>query len=259
MKNINHFTWSAFVAVTALALTGCGRSGGNFPGREYMPDMAHSIAYEANVYGYYSNNRWGTEAEYRKAAEPRTPVEGTVSRKDTRWDFRQERYAKIYPVYHYPNTEDARTLAQAEILDNPIKPQTEGELKEILAKGKLHYDTYCGVCHGEKGDGNGVLWNSGQGPYKAAPASYLNDDLLGSSDGRYYHAIMHGKNKMLSHADKLSFEERWQVIHHIRSLQATSKGGKYDLATANRQNKAPKIEEAEGDKGGEKPKEVSTR
>ena len=33
---------------------------------------------------------------------------------------------------------------------------------------------------------------------------------------------------MGSYADKLSYEERWDVIHFIRSLQAGAKGAKYD-------------------------------
>ena len=33
---------------------------------------------------------------------------------------------------------------------------------------------------------------------------------------------------MGSFADKLSFEERWEVIHYIRSLQAKSTGATYN-------------------------------
>ena len=33
---------------------------------------------------------------------------------------------------------------------------------------------------------------------------------------------------MGSYADKLSYEERWQVVHYIRSLQAVKNGAKYD-------------------------------
>jgi len=33
---------------------------------------------------------------------------------------------------------------------------------------------------------------------------------------------------MGGYADKLSYEERWQVIHHIRSLQAKSLGLTYN-------------------------------
>ncbi len=40
---------------------------------------------------------------------------------------------------------------------------------------------------------------------------------------------------MGGYGDKLNFEERWQVIHYIRSLQAASKNVKYD-ETANELN-----------------------
>lgn len=256
MKNFK--IWSLVAVVGASGMFGaCNRAGGEFQGREYMPDMAHSIAYEANVYGYYVNNRWGSIEEYRKAAEPRTPMDGTVAHKATRWNFRAEKFAKMYPKYHYQNTEEDRTLAIQEITENPIKPSAEHELTEVLDKGKFLYNTYCATCHGEKGDGNGKLWNNGSGPYKAAPANYLTDDLIKSTDGRYYHAIMHGKNKMLSHADKLSFEERWMVIHYIRSLQAAKLGGKYDLAAATGINQAPpKAEEEKKEEAKDEKKEA---
>jgi hypothetical protein len=45
-----------------------------------MPDMTHTIGYEANLYDYYYYNRWGTEAEYKKFVTPRTSVHGTVAR-----------------------------------------------------------------------------------------------------------------------------------------------------------------------------------
>ena len=53
--------------------------------------------------------------------------------------------------------------------------------------------------------------------YLNAPANLISDDIhFNSSNGRYYHSIMYGKNVMGGYADKLSYEERWQVIHHIR-------------------------------------------
>jgi hypothetical protein len=47
----------------------------------------------------------------------------------------------------------------------------------------------------------------------------LNEEFLAATDGRYYHAIMHGKNVMGAYKDKVSFKERWMIIHYIRSLQ----------------------------------------
>jgi mono/diheme cytochrome c family protein len=120
--------------------------------------------------------------------------------------------------YYYDNTEEERTRAMEEIIYNPYPISDEG-----IAKAKDLYNIYCGICHGEKGDGNGYLVREDGGVYPAAPANLLTDDFISASNGRYYHAIMYGKNVMGGYADKLSYEERWQVIHYIRSLQAKEK------------------------------------
>ena len=59
----------------------------------------------------------------------------------------------------------------------------------------------------------------------------MDEELQKASEGRYYHAIMRGRNKMGAYADKLSFEERWDVIHYIRSLQAKARGEEYKVMT----------------------------
>ena len=93
---------------------------------------------------------------------------------------------------------------------------------------------YCGICHGEKGDGLGYLVREENpakgivaGIYPAAPANLLQDTFINSSVGRMYHGIMYGKNVMGSYADKLSYVERWEVIHYIRSLQAKARKATY--------------------------------
>ena len=49
------------VVITICFFTACQQPGVNSTGSEYMPDMAHSVAYEANYYAYYYHNTWGTE------------------------------------------------------------------------------------------------------------------------------------------------------------------------------------------------------
>lgn len=211
-----------YIFIIGFFLTGlysCQAPGGNNPGSEYMPDMAHSIAFEANHYQYYYNHIWGGEDEYYKFAQPRKPVNGTIPRVSTNFSGDNNSIAIPSVVgvtpYDYADTEEERTRATNELIKNPYPITDEG-----LSRGKDLYNIYCGTCHGEKGDGGGYLVREDGGMYPAQPANFLLEEYLLASNGRYYHSIMHGKNLMGSYKDKLNTDERWQVIHYIRALQA---------------------------------------
>lgn len=186
-----------------------------------MPDMAHSIAYEANTYNYYGLNRNSDDTTYKKMVMPRKPVGNTIPRGYAGYAANGEAALAAMqgmPVngfvpYDYKDTEEDRLRASAE-LENPF-PATEQGLKQ----GKELYNIYCGICHGEKADGNGYLVRDDGGKYPAQPSNLVSDEYKNDGDGRIYHAIMYGKNVMGHYKDKLNYEERWQVIHYIRSLQ----------------------------------------
>ena len=235
MRNIQFI----FIAICGLGFFGCSPSSGEFQGNEYMPDMGHSVAYEANYYDYYRYNRWGSEDDYHKMAQPRLPVEGTIPRGYAGAGSSLSKYAMLRGMnshnaiavtpngnvpYYYKDTEEERTRAMNEIIENPFPITTDG-----LARGKNLYDIFCGVCHGKKGDGNGYLVadDNPNAAYPAQPANLISEEFITATNGRYYHAIMHGKNVMGGYADKLSYEERWQVIHYIRALQAKSNSTEY--------------------------------
>ncbi len=229
-------TYLLFAFAIVLLSTACQQPDGNNPGSEYMPDMGHSIAYEANHYDYYYHNTWGTEQEYYKMSQPRKPVAGTIPRGFAGVHYASNKAQAMstlnggnsniaikVPVngnvpYYYADTDDERTRATAEIQKNPF-PITDKGLKDA----KELYDIYCGICHGDKGDGDGYIVRDDGGVYPAQPANLISDEFIAASNGRFYHAIMYGKNVMGDYRDKLSYGERWQVIHYIRSLQAKEK------------------------------------
>ena len=117
-------------------------------------------------------------------------------------------------------------------MQNPF-PITEDGLN---ARYKSLYETFCGICHGNDGGGNGWIYENGA--YPAAPRNFLGSRSLGGHVGQamYYHAIMHGKNVMGAYKDKINYEERYQVIGYIRALQAEGarrrllSGGQYASA-----------------------------
>jgi len=235
-----------------IATQSCSPSKGNRTGHEFMPDMVHTTGYEANLYDYYGFNRWGTEAEYKTFVNPKHSVPGTVARGQVMWADAPDVNARVSEMdafegeaegsiaipangsvpYYYGDTEPERARATKEITSNPFPITTQS-----LIHGKELYNIYCGICHGEKADGHGYLVRDEDpakgivaGVYPAAPANFMLDTFLNSTPGRFYHAIMHGKNVMGSYADKLSYKERWDVIHYIRSLEAISKKMEYSPA-----------------------------
>jgi mono/diheme cytochrome c family protein len=230
----------------------CSPASGNKTGHEFMPDMVHSTAVEANIYNYYFYNTWGDEASYKELINPRKPVTGTIPRGMSSVYYSEnmaDRVGKVgsfagthfatemaIPVngsapYYYEDNDAERLRAINEIIDNPFPISDNG-----LERGEELYVIYCGICHGDKADGNGYLVREANpaagdligGLYPAAPANMLQPQFIDTTNGLYYHAIMYGKNVMGGYADKLSYEERWQVIHYIRSLQAKERKLKYD-------------------------------
>jgi|APTNR8051073442_1049403.scaffolds.fasta_scaffold01152_14 mono/diheme cytochrome c family protein len=243
---MNNFKLWILALVAVVILNACSPAEGNFAGSEYMPDMGHSVAIEANTYGSYHYNTWDKESTIKKADIVRginAPVSGAIPMGYAGAALQGNVEATMnmllgksginaisIPVngrapYYYSDTEEERLRATAEIIDNPFPITAAG-----LAKGQEMYNIYCGICHGEKGNGLGYLYaeENPNAKYPAAPANFLNEEFSAASNGRYYHAIMYGKNVMGGYSDKLSYEERWQVIHWIRSLQAQDKKLKYD-------------------------------
>jgi mono/diheme cytochrome c family protein len=128
------------------------------------------------------------------------PVEGSIPRG--------------WQPYDYPNTTKGLNEAKAS-LKNPLEVTEEN-----LADGKELYNIYCSVCHGEKGDGNGILMQREK--FLGIP-SYADPGRL-ITEGGTYHVQMYGLNSMGSYASQTNEEERWQITQHVMNLKATLLG-----------------------------------
>ncbi len=231
------------VALFAWLFSVCSPAGKNKTGHEYMPDMYHPVSYETNQYSAYRWNHWegaehGQTFSKAQLSQPRGIVNGTVPRGYTGVYYTDASALDIVrgknapnaisaPIngavpFNYTNTEEERLKCEKEMATNPFPITKEG-----LDRAKPLYDIYCGVCHGVKGDGQGVLVTVPDAKYPAAPKNLLGDDMIGAGNGRFYFAMVYGKNVMGGYTDKLSYEERWQVLHYVRSLQAKSKNLEY--------------------------------
>jgi mono/diheme cytochrome c family protein len=116
--------------------------------------------------------------------------------------------------YDYPNTTEGLNLAKAE-LKNPL-----AVTEKNLSAGKELYNIYCAICHGEKGDGQGVLVKREK--FLGVP-SYA-DAGRNITEGGIYHVQMFGLNSMGSYASQTNELERWQIAQHVLNLKAALKG-----------------------------------
>jgi mono/diheme cytochrome c family protein len=178
----------AFVIIFSTVMVSCFNK--EVPNYQFMPNMYEPVDYETySAYEMFSNEQSAMLAP-----------EGTIPRG--------------WKPYEYENSIEGLNLARAE-LKIPFDV-TEKNLKE----GKELYTIYCSVCHGDKGDGQGILVKREK--FLGIPS--YSDPGRDITEGSIYHVMMYGINAMGSHASQTNEKERWQIAMHVLNLRASLKG-----------------------------------
>lgn len=184
--------------VAAGVLTGCGAN--KNPGVSYMPDMTYSQAYETYA---------STDALVKEGVHyDRKPVPGTIARGED-------------PAFRFDLPFDSAGYAQSASVKNPL--DSAGAVIDFKEAERL-YQINCGICHGQKLDGNGPLFNGGDGPYSAAPKNFMDAEMKAMAPGTMYYSITHGKGQMGSYASQLSPKQRWEIVAFIKKSQGGASG-----------------------------------
>src|SRR6185369_102047 len=98
---------------------------------------------------------------------------------------------------------------------NPLPPLSPDDLKEATRL----YLVNCGICHGDKLDGNGPLYKGGDGPFSAAPKNFMDPLMKAMPEGTMFHSVTYGKGQMGSYASQINTKQRWMIIHYIKGKQ----------------------------------------
>ena len=154
------------------------------PGYEFLPEMVHSIPYDS-----FAKNPVTPDGKTMQA-----PAVGSIPRGFT--------------PYHYGNTPEEAERAGRELI-NPV-----ALTPEVLVRGKKVYETFCLVCHGPEGKGDGPLI-----PKFPNPPSYTSKNVRDYPAGRLFHIITRGSGMMASYASQISPDERWKLVYYVQSLQ----------------------------------------
>lgn len=89
----------------------------------------------------------------------------------------------------------------------------------FLARGKERYQITCTPCHGDSGNGAGVV-----SKYWAIPptANLIDPRVKAMPEGQIFWTITHGKGLMGPYNGVLSVSDRWAITAYLRGLQAAS-------------------------------------
>jgi mono/diheme cytochrome c family protein len=175
--------WPLLALLSAIALAGCGRHADK-RGFEYVRDMTYSIAYDS----------FAPNPVTRDGLTLQRPVRGTI--------------ARGHLPLHYDATPGQAERAGRE-LHNPIAPTAR-----TAAEGKELFETYCAVCHGLSGAGDGPLI-----PKIPNPPAYTSERVRNMPAGRLFHVMTYGSGRMPSYASQLSVTDRWLIAAHVQTLQ----------------------------------------
>jgi len=178
MKKLTFYSLMVVFSLTTLSCFDSSK-----PNYQFFPNMYESVGYST----------YEQSDAFANGIEAQTPVEGSIPRG--------------WVPYEYEDTNEGYESAK----NNLISPLELSE--KNIKKGKELYNIYCAVCHGPKGDGQGILMKREK--FLGIP-SYADRDI---TEGSIYHVLMYGKNLMGSHAGQVNSNERWQISQYVISLR----------------------------------------
>jgi cytochrome c553 len=181
MKSLFKITVIGLVLVSVISCKKDTR-----PNYQFMPNMYEPVSYET----------YGESDAFANGVEAQLPADGTIPRGFTPFEI--------------DNSTEGYNYAKASLMSPLDSTQVD------LVRGKELYDIYCGICHGNKGAGQGTLVKR----EKILGIPSYADVGRAITAGSIYHVMYYGKNAMGSYANQLNEEERWQVVAYVLQLKA---------------------------------------
>jgi len=87
---------------------------------------------------------------------------------------------------------------------------------DLLLRGKERFNIYCTPCHGQVGDGKGIIM---QYKYPIPPTSMHDERIRQAEDGYLFHVITNGVRNMPPYNHQIPVDDRWAIVAHVRALQ----------------------------------------
>ncbi len=176
--------------------------------------------------------------------------------------YEQPRYEPLEPSSFFEDGSSARPLVAGTVpRDDPrgappagvpdevfYAGWSQGKLVEsvpfpvdraVLERGQERFRIYCTPCHGELGDGRGMIVRRGFNP----PPPYASEELRMQPIGHYFDVMTRGFGTMYSYASRIPPRDRWAIAAYIRVLQLSQHAEAANLPAEDR-NRLPAADQA---------------
>jgi mono/diheme cytochrome c family protein len=165
----------------------------------------------------YDTERYNPESYSQFFADHRTmrtPVPGTIAR---------DRYEEDPSVSSgLLEGQDGYVL-----IVPPAVVQHAGGLEKLVARGQERFTIYCAPCHGQTGDGKGMIaCKPRERPTDPCQSrgfpplpSYEDPRIRQMPDGQLFATITHGVRTMPAYGPQIPAADRWAIVSYVRALE----------------------------------------
>ena len=99
-----------------------------------------------------------------------------------------------------------------------------------MRRGRDRFTIYCTPCHGQLGDGKGMVVQRGL----RQAATYHQDRLRQIAPGYFFDVITNGFGAMQGYAEQIPPRDRWLIAAYVRALQLSQNATLDDVPAADR-------------------------
>lgn len=101
---------------------------------------------------------------------------------------------------------------------------------ELLQRGRECFNAQCAECHGEDGNGRGIVVRRGF----PQPPAFVEPRLLEAPAGHFFEVITQGFGVMVPAGFRVALSDRWAIVAYVRALQLSQHASLADVPESER-------------------------
>jgi len=176
------------------------------------------------------------KARYSRTPNPRIHAIGDM---DWQPKFKSQRQNPIFDDKRSSRLDPEGTVAVGELRDDDhfyqgkfggvfatTFPEQISPTPETMARGRERFGIYCAPCHGQTGEGDGMvarraaaLQDQGVTGSWVPPTDLTEERLRFTPVGSIFDTITNGVRNMPAYGSQIPTEDRWAIIMYVRALQ----------------------------------------